>query len=264
MTAPIAKLSPFDYSPSRTLSAKIQRRLTQSQTCSSLQHVPQSMVTFSFDDFPKSAADTGAEILGAIGAPAIYYAATGLARTTTPTGEQYDEDDLLNLSKAGHEIGAHTHTHLDCAAAPLETVLNDIEANLHHLKLMGHIKPVKHFAYPYGETTIALKKSLMNKFETCRGILPGHNRQSSDRMQLRSMELKPDSMTTDRAMHAIEMAMKEPTWLHIFTHDVRRSPSNFGTRPADLIAVSRMTRDAQIPIVTPSQAIAILKGGANV
>ena len=57
MTAPIAKLSPFDYSPSRTLSAKIQRRLTQSQTCAPLQQLPQSLITFSFDDFPKSAAD---------------------------------------------------------------------------------------------------------------------------------------------------------------------------------------------------------------
>ena len=264
MTEPAAKLSPFDYSPRRTFSAKIQRRLTQSQTSSPLGKVAHSMLTFSFDDFPKSAADTGAEILEAINAPAIYYACSGLAETVTPTGEQYDADDLLRLTKAGHEIGAHTHTHLDCAAAPLETALNDIEMNLDQLKVMGLEQSVEHFAYPYGETTIALKKSLMGKFATCRGILPGQNRQSSDRMQLRSMELKPDSMTTDRAEYAIEMAMKEPTWLHIFTHDVRRSPSNFGTRPADLIRLSRLARDAQLPIVTPSQAMTRLKAGVNV
>ena len=261
MTEPTLTLSPFDYSPRRSLTAKIQRRLTQSYTCAPVGPAAQSMITFSFDDFPKSAADTGAEIMGAIGASAIYYACSGLARTVTPTGEQYDEGDIIRLAEAGHEIGAHTHTHLDCAAASLDRVLDDIETNLKRLKAMGLKQAVNHFAYPYGETTVALKKKLMAKFHTCRGILPGYNSASSDRMQLRSMELKPDSMTTDRALFAIETALRQPTWLHIFTHDVKRSPSEYGTTPAALTRITRMARDSLIPIVTPSEAMVLLKGG---
>lgn len=255
MTAITAMVSPIDYSPSRGLQAKLRRRYTQWHCCAPLGAVDSSMITFSFDDFPRSAADTGADILASINAPAIYYACSGLANAVTITGEQYEPGDMLDLSKAGHEIGAHTHTHLDCAEATLETVLADINNNLNQLKAMGLEQSVTHFAYPYGETTIALKRSLMDKFQTCRGINAGLNGADADRTQLVSMELTPDSMTTDRAIQAIEAAQRKPIWLNIFTHDVSASPSVYGTSPESLKKIARAARDSGLPIVTPSQAM---------
>lgn len=247
-------LWPLDYSPDRSFRAKIQRRMTQWRRVDACGPLKTSMITFSFDDFPKSAADTGAEIMASINAPAIYYACSGLAGRTNKTGELYDDSDLIALARAGHEIGAHTHTHLDCAASDLGTVLTDIDMNLQQLKDMGLEQKVRHFAYPFGETTAALKQALKGKFDTCRGILSGNNGARSDRLQLRAMELTPDPATTDRAIFAIETALQSPCWLHIFTHDVRRQPSPFGTTPDALISIARAAQSSGLPIVTPSGA----------
>jgi peptidoglycan/xylan/chitin deacetylase (PgdA/CDA1 family) len=242
----------------------VRRRLTQWTTAKPLQSFPQSLITFGFDDFPKSAADTGAEIIESINAKAIYYTSTGLESVTLQTGEQFKDTDMLALAKAGHEIGAHTHSHIDCSNASIETIMMDIERNLVELKTMGLDAPVEHFAYPYGETTVRLKKALREKFVTCRGVLAGLNNRSCDAMQLRAMELTPDAMTTDRALYAIEIAMTRPIWLHIFTHDVRQTPSDFGTTPANLMRIARHARDSKIPIVTPSAAMRQSAGAEHV
>ena len=248
-----AVLSPADYQPDRSLPAKLRRRLTKWQTARKLGPMAASIVTFSFDDFPKSAADTGAEIMEIYGASAIYYACSGLVGGRTLTGEQYTDEDIALLLQAGHEIGAHTHTHLDCARAPVDRVIYDIARNLAELEQMGVPGKIQHFAYPYGETTFALKTSLTSKFETCRGILPGHNTQTTDAMQLSAMELTPDEATTARAINAIEKARHTPGWLHIFTHDVSNSPSPFGTRPASLKAILEAARLSDLQILTPRQ-----------
>ena len=264
MTASSQNNSPFDYACDRSLQAKMRRRLTQWTTAKRLPPVRQSMITFSFDDFPKSAADTGAEIIESVDAKAIYYTSTGLQGVRLQTGEQFEDTDMLTLAKAGHEIGAHTHSHIDCANASVENVISDIERNLTELKAMGLNAPVEHFAYPYGETTVPLKQALKGKFASCRGVLSGLNNGFSDTMQLRAMELTPDDMTTDRALHAIETALTRPTWLHIFTHDVQQKPSDFGTTPASLMRVARQARDSEISIVTPSAAMSQLIGVENV
>lgn len=254
-----AAMSPADYCPDRSLPGKIRRRLTQWQCTKPLGALAGSLITFSFDDFPKSAADTGADIMAGIDAPAIYYACSGLAGQTNLTGEQYTDADLAPLVRAGHEIGAHTHTHLDCARATPARVLEDIAFNLDQFRAMGLAAPVTHFAYPYGETTPALKRALAGLFTTCRGILPGQNTPRADRMQLRAMELTPDEATTARALSAIEAACHAPTWLHIFTHDVRARPSPFGTTPQALTRVARAARASGLPIITPSGAMPYLR-----
>lgn len=264
MTVLTNVLFPENYCPDITLPAKLKRRLTQWRTVQAMGKVAQSYITFSFDDFPKSAADTGAEIMDTINAPAIYYACTGLMGKTNKTGKQYEVDDLLALEKAGHEIGAHTHTHMDCATTNLECVLKDIDQNLMGLKDMGLRQSVTHFAYPYGETTRALKQALTDKFQTCRGILPGQNGARADRMQLRAMELTPDAMTTDRALSAIESAITEPTWLHIFTHDVRQNPSDFGTSPESFMRIAKAARASGLCIATPKTVMKKMSGGADV
>ncbi len=252
-------LYPSNYSPSRSFRAKVQRRLTQWCTTRKLGRLPQSMITFSFDDFPKSAADTGADILSAVNAKAIYYACTGFAGRTMPTGQQYDETDIKALVDAGHEIGAHTHTHLDCSVALPNTVMADIDANLDSLKAMGVNAPIKHFAYPYGETNLFLKGMLQHRFDTCRGVLAGQNSTDNDRMQLRAMELTAEDTTKDRALSAIETAVQRRTWLHIFTHDVRHNPSPYGTTPSALRQIVRMARDSGIVIVTPTEALNLIQ-----
>ena len=260
MTAASASLYPFDYEPERHLLAKARRRLVQWSTVAPLGELNASIITFSFDDFPKSAVDNGADILHEIDAKAIYYACSGLSGKSNKTGEQYEAQEIQQLIDAGHEIGAHTHFHKDCAVHPVSEVLTDIDRNLQSLKDMGVAYPIRHFAYPYGETSLPLKKALADKFDTARGILRGHNFAHSDKMQLRAMELTPDPMTIDRAINAINQAQRAPCWLHIFTHDIRSNPSDFGVNRNSFLRVARAARNSGLPILPPTEALERLKG----
>jgi len=250
-----------EYNPDRSFPAKIRRRLTQWRPAERLGAAPErAIVTFTFDDFPKSAADTGAEIVEAAGGKATYYACTGMAGSVNATGELFTDIDLAALTKAGHEIGAHTDSHIDCAKALRSEILSNVDANLARLKEMGHTAPVTQFAYPYGETRMDIKRAMTCKFEACRGILAGVNGEGSDLMQLRAMELEPGDWTTKRAAAAIEAAARTPTWIVIFTHDVRETPSDYGTTPDALISLARQARDSGAAILNMSDALAEIRG----
>lgn len=248
------------YQPDRSLPAKIARRMTRWTVAQPLKAEPaRTQICFTFDDFPKSAADTGAEILEDVGARGCFYACTGMVGTTNQTGDLFDAYDLRALAAAGHEIGAHTETHLDCARAGNEEVLADIDTNLARLAAMGHTAPVTQFAWPYGETRAGLKPKLTTRFTAARGILPGANVRGSDLMQLSAYELDETDASISRAAEAIEQAARTPAIVFIFTHDVREKHSAWGTRPANLRRLVRLARDTGAEIVTPSMALSAVR-----
>lgn len=244
----------FSYSPARSLPAKITRRLTQWRTAAPLGLPPKkTIVSFTFDDFPISAGTHGSDILEKYGAKGTYYTSTGLKGKDLPTGKQFENEDIRRLMKNGHEIAAHTHTHLDCAAHDIQTVLSDIDRNVTELNdLTG--REMTQFAYPYGETTAALKQELTSKFSIARGILPGINTEKSDRMQLRALELTPDPYTTKRALSAIETGECSPSWIVIFTHDVADEPSNYGAKKSALNTIAKAAKDSGAELLTMSEA----------
>lgn len=249
-----AVFDPASYRPDRSLPAKVKRRLTQWRAVRRMPATPQqAIVSFTFDDFPKSAMDTGADLLDRIGAKGTYYTCTGMAGMTNLLGEMYRPDDLVQLASAGHEIAAHTHTHLDCARTENAVVQADIDDNLRVLSEHGHTN-VKHFAWPYGETQFRAKKDIATKVQTARGILPGINATGSDLMQLRSFELTPDDWTHNRAKQAIETAARKGGWVTIFTHDVRDNPSPFGLTSAAFKSVIKAARDSGADILTMGAA----------
>ena len=244
-----------NYAPNRSVKAKISRRITQWRTADPLGLKPEKpIISFTFDDFPKSAANEGAEILELVGGKGTYYASSALAGKQTATGEQFGAADIEALLKGGHEIGAHTHSHMDCSKEKIADIRSDIELNIRHLEAMG-VSDVRQFAYPYGETRTALKQELSNWFETARGVLPGLNTETSDRLQLRAFELTPDAKTIRRAAAAIRAAQHNPTWIVIFTHDVAHSPSPFGTYPQDLKLLTEMAHNIDADILCVGDAM---------
>ena len=253
----MAQLDPSKYTPDRSIPAKIIRRMTQWRTVKPMPVTPRTgIVSFTFDDFPKSAGQYGAEIMDGIGASATYYTCTGMAGHKNVMGEIFEADDLMPLIEAGHEIGTHTETHLDCSRVDANTIREEIETNTEHLTEILGEAPKLHFAWPYGETHIGGKRAVRSKIDTARGILPGTNRKGSDLMQLRSYELTPDDWTTDRAAKAIEDVATNGGWVTIFTHDVRSNPSPFGTTPDALKRLAKLSRDSGAQVMNMSEAYA--------
>lgn len=228
-------MTQWTYVPSRSPPAKVQRRVTQwLKAAHSIVAPDRPVVTFTFDDFPKSALN-GADIVEKHGGRAGFYACTSLMAQRSPVmGEMFDPATLAELSARGHEIGAHTHSHLDCARSRLDQVERDIGENLVALTEAGVTDNVSAFAYPYGETTYSAKRWVSDVFVTGRGILPGVNIGEADRSQLRAVELGPSSAARKRAKAMLKNAIETKGWVIFFTHDVSNSPTPYGA-PKDLV-----------------------------
>lgn len=251
-----------DYSPRRDPFAKLQRRWVQYRVAEPLRGgFDRPTVSFTFDDFPRTAASNGASLLDKAGLKGTYYVATRLLGQTTPMGEIADISDIQALHQAGHHIAAHSHAHEDLAGKTLTLAKADIDAGCARLADMLGTSPAEHFAYPFGETTLPLKHRLKHRFQTARGVLAGINRRGNDLMQLRSAELTPEPWTHDRAGRLLDQLEKRPGWLIFFTHDVSDTPSPFGITPkylGDLIDQVRQRgfRIASIEDVTAMEGLA--------
>ncbi|MEZ5954522.1 MAG: polysaccharide deacetylase family protein [Hyphomonas sp.] len=226
-----------------------------------LEATPQRpIVSFTFDDFPKSAAEVGARILEDARGKGTYYACSGMAGTQNETGALFDEVDVRRLTEHGHEIGAHTRSHIDCAQTPLSAILADVGACLMDLKAMGVDGKIRQFAYPYGETTVGLKQRLSSQFDAVRGILSGRNVAGADLMQLRAYELDGSDARSERALAAIRGLRKQPAWVVLFTHDVSEGNSGFGISPATLERLVAEAKSAGADLLTMSDALDSIRG----
>src|SRR5438309_11479744 len=69
------------------------------------------IISFTFDDFPRSALLTGGAILKRFGLAGTFYASLGLMGKQAPTGNIFLPEDLKDLLGQGHELGCHTFAH---------------------------------------------------------------------------------------------------------------------------------------------------------
>ena len=70
-----------------------------------------AIASITFDDFPKSAWETGGRILAQFKARGTYYTAGHFCGRTEDGVQYYDENDLHALADAGHEIACHGFRH---------------------------------------------------------------------------------------------------------------------------------------------------------
>ncbi|MDZ4690795.1 polysaccharide deacetylase family protein [Terricaulis sp.] len=242
------------YAPPRDPIAKLRRRMTQWEAARpAMLRFDRPFLSISFDDFPASAADTGARILESHGARGTFYASAGLANTDGPCGRNFSASDIKRLAANGHEIGCHSFGHNDCAQRDVFETLQDLAKNRDALTEMGAVKYGRTLAYPYGETTTALKKTLPPRFESARGILPGLNVGRADLAQLHAYAMFGKPFAAMRS--ALKRAAKRNAWVIGFTHDISDTPSPWGTSAADLDALLREAHALGFTVLPVSTAL---------
>src|ERR1700742_3510772 len=92
------------------------------------------MVSFTFDDIPKSAATTGAEILERHGVRGTFYVSGDLlGKKSSPHWEAADAPDIAGLHRKGHEIGCHTFSHRRTCDLDAASLAAEIEQNRRYL-----------------------------------------------------------------------------------------------------------------------------------
>jgi len=221
------------YEPSRSLSSRIKRRIVpyQAQNLQSVK-LNRPIVSFTFDDCPLSAITNGLPQLEAKNWRSTVYLACGLFDTTNHLGLHMGCDDARAVHNNGHEIGDHTFSHIDASSCEVSDAITDIRKNQAELVRLG-LPESETFAYPYGQATPELKCTLQTYFKGSRGIAPIVHRKSVDLNQVGSMPLF-SGQSFDKLLREIKSLSASPAWMTIFTHDVRDTPSKWGTTPSQL------------------------------
>ena len=206
------------------------------------------MVSFTFDDTPRSAAAVGVPILDAYHARATFYVAGGLVDKWSGHWDGISADEIVALHRQGHEIACHTFSHTRTTDLDAAALAGEIENNRRYLLGLDPSIKIENFAYPYGLGSVLRKGQLKKMFQSSRGIVPGTNSGVVDLQFLRATPLINRDIDCDGIDRAFDETVAENGWLIFYGHDVAAAPSPYGCTPSllrhALDAASR--RDVEI------------------
>lgn len=249
--------------PLTDIPAAIDRRLAlinRTKCVSARNSTP--LVSITFDDFPATAARTGADILEARGVRGSYYLCGGLAERAWENGPQFDTADLARLSQRGHEIGCHTFEHLDSTRQSASTLEASLDNNLDYVRDQLGDTVLSTFSYPYGYYNSAAKLQLQRRFAACRGIVPGVNAGTIDLGLLKSVAVPRRGNDASWIAPWLKQSQRSNGWLILFTHDVAPEPGAFGCTPDMLAATVDAILAAGIEILPLKTALGRITCGA--
>lgn len=189
-------------------------------------------ISFTFDDFPRTAFTAGAEILEAFNTHATYYVAVGLMNTRNRLGEQFHCDDLRALVERGHEVALHGYEHLSARRTPVEAFIGDLARCEQAIRACLPEGASKNFAYPYGEASLSAKRRVGARMTSCRGTILGFNGPDADLNLLFANPLYGGEDQNARARQLILENTKRGSWLIFYSHDVCEMPSPYGCTPS--------------------------------
>jgi peptidoglycan/xylan/chitin deacetylase (PgdA/CDA1 family) len=215
------------------------------------------LVSFSFDDFPRSALQMGGAILKSYGMAGTYYTAMGLMGTSNRLGSQFEAEDLTSLLKDGHELGSHTFDHRSCRRLPVREFEAEVIKGQEAVERINGPGRLHHFSYPYGDITLRVKGRIGARFGSCRGIFPGINTSPVDLNLLRANSLYSRSFDSDAVIRLLVRNRQQRGWLIFYTHDISDRPSDFGCTPSQFEGVVKLVARAGATVLTVGKVAAM-------
>lgn len=186
------------------------------------------VISFTFDDFPRSALINGGTILRQHGFCGTYYACFGLMGHMTSTGEIFRPEDLPELIEQGHELACHTFDHCDSwETTPAEfeaSILRNQQAAAQHLPGIT----LKSLSYPISWPRPATKRRIASLFECARAGGQAFNSGVADLNHLEAFFIEQSSDDFNAIKQIIDANTRAIGWLIFATHDVSDSPTRFG------------------------------------
>jgi peptidoglycan/xylan/chitin deacetylase (PgdA/CDA1 family) len=238
------------------LQARISNRLARHFFAAPLQlKSGQPMVSFTFDDIPRSAATLGAPMLEEAGGRGTFYVAGALVNQPNNHCEGIDPGGIVKLGRSGHEIACHTFSHRRATDLDATAMAAEIAQNRRYLEALDASIRLENFAYPYGLATVARKRQLTNSFRSARGILPGVNSGTIDLQFLRSTPLIDKDIDRAGIDRVFDEAVATSGWLIFYTHDVADTPSPWGCTPGLLRHALDAAKRRNMPMVSVAEAL---------
>jgi peptidoglycan/xylan/chitin deacetylase (PgdA/CDA1 family) len=186
------------------------------------------VISFSFDDFPKTALHVAGKILKEEGLTGTYFVSLGLLGKDSPSGQICTEEDVVEASAQGHELGSHTFSHCHSWDTDSATYERSLVENQNALERLIPGASFRTFAYPISLPNPLSKRACARHFECCRGGGQTFNIGPTDLNQLSAFFLEKTADNVERVKEIIDKNNSVGGWLILATHDVTDSPSMYG------------------------------------
>lgn len=195
------------------------------------------LISFTFDDFPRSALFAGGSILNQFGLAGTYYVSLGLAGQQTATGEMFLPQDVRTVLEQGHELGCHTFAHCHSWRTDPGNYEQSVLENQTALKALVPGAEFKTFSYPISPPRPLSKAKVAKRFLCCRASGQSFNTGTVDLNQLAAYFLEQSRDNFLAVKDVIDRNCRARGWLILATHDVADLPTRYGCTPAFFSAV---------------------------
>lgn len=220
------------------------------------------IISFTFDDFPKTASDAGRRLLENHGARGTYYAALGLMdRAESPVGPIFSAKDLLSVHEAGHELGCHTFHHCNAWSTPGDEFEREIRQNREAIDRLIPGLQFKTHSYPIAYPSPANKKVINRHFTAARGGGQTFNLGPTDLNNFKAFFLEQGRNRPELIDQLIDQNAQAGGWLVFATHDVADHPTRFGVTPDLFERVVERSKKSSSLILPVGEALARLLPG---
>jgi peptidoglycan/xylan/chitin deacetylase (PgdA/CDA1 family) len=239
------------------------KKIAQRLSCKRVRHVPAlPIVSFTFDDFPRSALTVGGAILAEKGLRGTYYTSMGLMGQRSSQGQMYNAEDLQTLVEGGHELACHTFSHLYCPRAERSEVQRECERNRRAVaEALGGYR-LRNFSFPSGGVTWSAKTTVTSIYDSCRTVEHGVNRNPVDLGFLRANPVY-SSRPMGELHRLVEENVEQAGWLIFYTHDVSHRHSTVGCTPEYFRDVLRSAVASGASIMTVAEAVSRFQADAQ-
>jgi peptidoglycan/xylan/chitin deacetylase (PgdA/CDA1 family) len=189
-------------------------------------------ISFTFDDFPRSALEVGGSILLRYGLRATYYVSFGLMGKTSDSGLSFTQDDIKMIITQGHELGCHTYGHCHSRDTDPAEFEASIVKNRRVLDTCFPGSAFRSFSYPIVGPLADTKRRAGKYFRSCRAGGQTYNAGKTDLNLLKAFFLEKKRDDPGHVRGVIEKNSKERGWLIFATHDIDEKPTPYGCTPA--------------------------------
>jgi peptidoglycan/xylan/chitin deacetylase (PgdA/CDA1 family) len=219
------------------------------------------IISFTFDDFPRSAYHVAGTILKTYGFRGTYYAALGLmGKRASPVGEIFSLEDLDRVAADGHELGCHTFAHCHSWNTSPKVFEQSIIENEQRLRELLPEASFKTFAYPIAGPRPHSKRRAARHFSCCRFGGQTYNAGVTDRSLLSAYFLEQGRHEPDAVKRLIDRNSEACGWLIFATHDVSDTPTRFGCTPGFFEDIVRYASRSGAAILPAGAAWDIVSG----
>ncbi len=219
------------------------------------------LISFTFDDFPRSALHTGGAILKSYGLRGTYYASFGLMGKQAPTGTMFSLEDLKALFEQGHELGCHTFDHHDSWETQTRVFERSVVENGRTLSGLCPGACFKTFSYPINPPRARTKRRVAQHFVCCRGGGQTFNAGTADLNYLAAYFLEKSRDDSVAVKNLIDQNRRARGWLIFATHDICKDPTPWGCTPnffEDIVQYAIGTGARILPVVQACETVSIL------